>query len=331
MIANRLWLVFLGVSACVVVEGVEDTPFVTSQLPQTEWEAYFTGPLLAPVGTVMPVGNYDVEPYFFYIVNNGTYDNHWRAHKTPNIYSVIPALFLNVGLLKRVDCGAILPVSYNYSQGRRDVGMGDINAFVGFQILEEGDSVWAPWVKLALVGVFPAGRYQRFNPQKPLISSHGNGTWGTGLDLVFYKLLHIKDEKFLSMNLSFTYTWYTKFSVEGFNTYGGGFGTHGRIDPGNTFVGSFSFEYSFNRYWAFAMDTIYYHFDADLFNGCPGWVMPGIPASVGDPSSEQITLSPALEYNFNQNFGIIGGCWFTVTGRNANRFRSGVIAFNMLF
>lgn len=331
MIVSKLRFIFLGISCCSLIQAVEDIPFVTAQVPKTEWDAYFTGPLLAPAGTVMPKGSYDIQPYFFYTANNGRYDSHWHAHKTPNIYSVTTAVFLNVGLMNRVDFGILLPVNYNYGQGEKDVGMGDINAFLGFQLLEEGESLWAPWVKLAVVGVFPSGRFQQFNAQKPFVGSHGDGAWGGGLDLIFYKLLHIKDENFLSLNLSITYTLFSRVFVEGFNTYGGGFGTRGRIDPGASLVGSFSFEYSFNRYWAFAMDTIYYHIEADTFRGCPGWIAPGLPATTGEPSSEQVTLSPALEYNFNQNFGIIGGVWFTIAGRNIGRFTSGVVSVNMLF
>jgi hypothetical protein len=58
---------------------------------------------------------------------------------------------------------------------------------------------------------------------------------------------------------------------------------------------------------------------------------PAVPAPLGFDTSIQISLAPAIEYNFNQYFGIICGSWFSIFGRNAAIFRSGIIAFNYYY
>ena len=113
--------------------------------------------------------------------------------------------------------------------------------------------------------------------------------------------------------------------VHGFNTYGGGYGTKGRVLPGNIAQGIFSFELTLTQNWALAMDTVYTHTDRTQFFGTLGTTSTGAPATVGTPSQEQLSFSPAIEYNFSANFGIIIGAWVSAIGRNSEVFRSGVI------
>ena len=296
----------------------------------TEWQSYFTGSLLAPTGTVLPVGHYDIEPYLFYTVTNGAYDQHWRAHKTPNFYSATAQLYANAGLTEWMDFEVYIPVAFNHTSGQSDFGLADVATFLGFQLYPDNAYLWRPGVQLTINELLPLGKYNRLNPDKQKTDWFGNGSWGTGLSLIFYKLVHIEKEKFLSLNVNFTYTLFSKVKVEGFNAYGGGFGTEGTVKPGNNFGAGFSFEYSFTRYWAIAVDTIYQHLDKDRFSRKESCTK-GTLSKVGYPSSEQISLSPAIEYNFNTHLGIIGGIWFTIMGRNSNRFQSAVIAVNYVY
>ena len=92
-------------------------------------------------------------------------------------------------------------------------------------------------------------------------------------------------------------------------------------------MGIVSFEFILNQKWVLAPDNVYIHADATQFYGTLGTTAAGLPATVGTPSSEQISLAPAIEYNFSANFGIEAGCWFAAWGRNTTEFRSGVINF----
>ncbi len=94
--------------------------------------------------------------------------------------------------------------------------------------------------------------------------------------------------------------------------------------PGNTFQGIISFELSLSQNWVLAVDNVYTHVDETQFCGTVGTVG-AAPATVGEPSSEQVSFAPAFEYNFSSDFGICVGCWFTAWGRNSTQFRSGVV------
>ncbi|HEV7737507.1 MAG TPA: hypothetical protein VGO47_09080, partial [Chlamydiales bacterium] len=127
----------------------------------------------------------------------------------------------------------------------------------------------------------------------------------------------------------------------------GGFGTKGKIMPGNSFQSIVSFEYTLTQNWVLALDNVYMHTDATQFCGNPGTNAPdvgvGVPSSgtgvsvsvpvatIGTPSSEQVSFAPAIEYNFSRNFGIIAGCWFTAWGRNSTEFRSAIINFDYTY
>ena len=95
--------------------------------------------------------------------------------------------------------------------------------------------------------------------------------------------------------------------------------------PGKTFQGIVSFELSLTQNWVLALDNVYTHVDESRFYGTVGTDGTGAAASVGEPTSEQISFAPAIEYNFSGNFGIIVGAWVTGWGRNSEIFRSGVI------
>ncbi|MES2122546.1 MAG: hypothetical protein V4492_07205, partial [Chlamydiota bacterium] len=79
---------------------------------------------------------------------------------------------------------------------------------------------------------------------------------------------------------------------------------------------------------ALALDIQYQHNNKTRFSGHKGRTR-GVRNVVGGPSSEQFSLAPAFEYNFTYNVGLIAGCWFTVAGRNALEFASGVVAINI--
>ena len=53
------------------------------------------------------------------------------------------------------------------------------------------------------------------------------------------------------------------------------------------------------------------------------------PIRAGEGNTYHVSLSPAIEYNFNANVGIIAGPWFSVMGKNSARFRSAVVAINI--
>ena len=124
------------------------------------------------------------------------------------------------------------------------------------------------------------------------------------------------------------YTIPNSVHVKGYNLYGGGHHTRGTIYPGQSLVVLFGFEISLTQRWAIANDIQYLHVNKTHFKGRKGKTN-GVKNVVGFPSSEQFSLAPAIEYDFSAYVGVIAGVWFSVAGRNALDFASGVVAVNI--
>jgi hypothetical protein len=156
----------------------------------------------------------------------------------------------------------------------------------------------------------------------------GLGNWSPRLGITLSHHYYLLGLHYIALRLSGNYNFSTDVHVKGFNAYGGGKGTRGRVDPGNLLVVFLGLEYSLTQDWALALDLDYTHSDKTTFHGKRGRAE-GLPNSVGSPSSEQFNLAPAIEYNWSENVGIIAGAWFTVAGRNSTNFAIGVVAINI--
>ena len=79
------------------------------------------------------------------------------------------------------------------------------------------------------------------------------------------------------------------------------------------------------------MDLAYFTTNKTTFSGTAGTTAAGLPATTGGPSSDQLSVAPAVEYNATSNLGFIGGVWFSVWGRNSNAFVSGILSLVYVF
>jgi hypothetical protein len=281
---------------------------------------WLTGSLLSPAGTVVPEGHGKLKNYLFITVDTGRYDSDWKVHSQPSFYRINPRLNWRFGLTEWMDIQVIPQLFYNITQGESSVHVGDFPVALEFQLIDATAYKWFPGVKLSLREIFPTGKYQKLNPRKKRTDATGNGSFGSQPGLVFYKLYALKDAHFLTAKLTVDYAFYTSVHVKGFNEFGGGYGTNGKVCPGSFLQTLLSFEYTIDENWVFAIDGVYYHRNKNSFSGTTS-------APVGGPSSDQISFAPALEYNYSDNFGIIAGVWATIWGRNATQFTSGVVNF----
>ena len=64
----------------------------------------------------------------------------------------------------------------------------------------------------------------------------------------------------------------------------------------------------------------------NTFKGTPGKTSDNQIASVGGKQIYQLSLAPAIEWNFNPNLGLIFGSWFSIYGKNCDRFESYVLS-----
>lgn len=290
-----------------------------------KYQAWLTGPLIAPTGSVTPAGRIDFEPYLYVTVNTGAYDSKGGAHSLPNFYSISSQAEGIFGLTSWLDVEILTDIVYNTTQGASSFNLGDQLLEFDFKLYSPYNAGWYPGVKLSLSETFPTGKYQKLTPRHKLTDSTGLGSFQTTANLVFYKIYHIHAHHFLSATFDLQYNVPAPVHVKGLNAYGGGPGTSGTVYPGCSFQTILSFEFTLNQNWALAIDNVYTHFNKTRFRGKQG------TAPTGRPSSEQWSFAPAIEYNFSYNFGIIAGAWVTGFGRNSAQFRSGVVAVNLYF
>jgi hypothetical protein len=315
----------------VSILGADTQPYAPAGPPEVPPTPWLTGPLIAPTGQVIPFGSFDLEAYVYATTNTGTYNQNWNTVSAEhNFFSLNPQFFWFFGLTSWMDINIIPQFFYNTTNGQHSWNFGDLPVALDFQLMSVGYTPYFPGIKFTVRETFPTGPYQNLDPNKLLTDQSGAGTFGTTFNLVLYDVYHIKDHFFISTTYSLAYTVTTPVHVHGFNTYGGGYGTDGYALPGQTFQAIMSFEFALSQNWVIALDNVYTHVNATQFYGNPGTLLPGGrggAANVGQPSSEQISFAPAIEYNFGSNFGICAGCWFSAWGRNSTRFVSGVIEF----
>lgn len=300
----------------------------TPEVPAGSLSPWLTGSLLAPAGEVVQKGHYSIQSYFQFNTLTGVYDRNWHYTSKPNFFNFTLLTQLIVGVTKWIDFEAILQMQSNSTQGQSSTLFGDLPLSLGFQLLATDKFKWFPGIKLALTETFPTGKYQKLNPHKKDTDVSGAGSFATAADLIFYKVYHLTGLHFLSTTASFGYTYYAPVHVRGFNFYEGGPGCAGKVYPGNSWGVDLSFEFTFDKNWAIALDNVYTSFDKDRFRGSPG-ITPllSTPGVVGRPSSATLSFAPALEYNFNQHWGVIAGAWFSAIGRNSAVFRNAILSF----
>lgn len=294
----------------------------------SEFEPWFTGPLLAPAAVVVPVGHTNWEPYLYVTDNIGIYDHHWKHVTKGKSVTVNPLLDVTHGLTKWMDIQIITPLIWNFKDKQNDLRYGDTTIYFGFQVLRDKRNTWWPDLRITVQESFPSGHYEYFDPKKKGTDNSGNGSFQTGFSFNFQKLFYLHP-RLLRVRFNAAYMFPSVVHVHSFNAYGGGFSTNGKVHPGGKFSTILAFEYTITQQLCAALD-IQYIWDAKRkFNGNPGILRDGEVPSLKGPPQDQLSLAPALEYNFSGNIGIVAGVWFSVLGKQSRDFISGVFAVNI--
>jgi len=298
-------------------------------VPESLQGPWLTGPLLAPSGHAIPYHHTNYEPYFYWTEIHGRYDKNWEGHSRPTFTQAIIQPTFQWGILPRVEFDIAPTVLWNHTQGQSKWCLADNPIVFGIQLLNDQPGKWWPAIKWKLAFFIPTGKYQRLDPKKKRTDLGGTGSLMPGTALVFSRLFHFSGAHYLAARYYIAYFMPTPVHVKGFNAYGGAKHTHGTAYPGNMFLTILGLEYTLNKNWVLASDIQYQHFNKTRFSGRHGKDTAGQRAKVGGPSQEQISIAPAIEYNWNEWAGVIGGAWFTIAGRNSVQFLSWVFAINI--
>lgn len=280
---------------------------------------WYTGPLITGSSNVLPAGKFNIQPYLYLLDFFAKFDKHGKPHSIPNWFQAREILVFQYGITDRVNGVVQSNFVQNSQKGHHASHFGDTTLALNIGLFKEGK--YTPGLLFAVTESFPSGRYQRFNPKKGEIETSGTGAFMTTFTLNFGKVVWwwMLDHP-MEFRLSLNYQVSSRVEVHGFNAYGGGFNTKGKVHPGNAFAADIGYQFSFTQQWVLALDIVYAFFLKTTFSGRPGFDAAGNIAKVEVPFNDNFSLLPALEYNWNENLGATAGVWFSPWGRNSLQF-----------
>jgi hypothetical protein len=327
----KSWQKCIAVGSLALILKVQGADLAVQDIEfnKTVKMPWFSGTLISPGGYVVPKGHYNLQPYFYWAHIDGQYDARWKFQKqdATDIATIIIPFKMGIG--SGFDWG-ITPAFYGrYHMDQKHYGVTDWVIGASYQILDAELTDPYPGIKLIFKSVIPLGKYQHLDPKKKRTDVAGDGNWWPTLGFGFSKLWSLGNSYFFELNGGILYFFSTPVWVNGYNTYGGYKNTHAKVYNGNVTGYNLSFEVNLSQRWGFTCDFLYKHKNSTTYKGNPGVLPNGKRLSLKSPSNENISISPAFQYNFNANMGIIAGFWFSVAGRNTSHFRNGVLTFNL--
>jgi hypothetical protein len=290
---------------------------------------WYTGPLITPSSVVVPAGHINFEPYIYVLANSGFYDSHGNVVKEDLSWVNSFQPIIQIGLTSWMDIQFLPTIVYNYNKHHAQWLYSDSQIILDFQLLSPKHiDDWTPYIKFFLIEIFPTGQYRNLNPKKRGVDLSGTGSFRTVPGIVIGELFHLWAHHFIIARLALQYDLPAPVHLKGFNAYGGGYGTNARFFPAQSLELTIGVELTLSKNWVLACDFEGLWTQKTHYSGNPGKNADGTPAILGVKASSQYAFAPALEYNWSESLGIIGGSWFTFAGCNAPRFWSAVLAVN---
>lgn len=287
-----------------------------------EEKPWFTGPIITPSARVVPQGHINLEPYAFWTEVNGVYDNNWHASSIEKFYSINTLLVAKFGIADRINLSIVPQSVYNHSHGHSESGFADLPIGIEYQLISPDESKFP--LKLSVQEIFPIARFDELDRENFGTDLIGAGSYTTTIGLTVSNLHHFQGDNYLQTRLNCVFGVPAPFEVSGINVFGGDPTTNGKVFPGVFGIMTFGAEYSLTKNWVLALDLVGQIYGRDRFKG--ETILP-----VGLPTFVQFIAAPAIEYNFNEDVGIIVGSTFTFAGKNAPRFYNIVAALNWFF
>ena len=291
---------------------------------------WYSGPLLAGSAHILPPGAINTQPYLFFTTNYGSYTARRHHKKEDNTFILNPENVLQIGILPKLQFTLVNSAVYQTQNGIHSGGYGDTQISLGLEIFKE--EAYLPAIAFYVAESFPTGKFERGNGSKSGLDLTGNGAFVTSVQVTSSKVVWWVFEHPMQIRLNFTSDIYSsKIPVKGINAYGGYHDTKGTVTKGNTMQWNFSYEGSITQNWVVAVDVVYEYNNNSTFKGMAGVDSNGMEAVVGNASSDVLSIAPAIEYNIDENSGLLVGFWMSVYGRNTAQFASGVLTYQITF
>jgi len=290
---------------------------------------YYTGPLITPSAAMIPPGNIMIQPYVFVADNYAAFNKDRKSISLPsNLVSlVLNPIFFQFGITDTVDMSVQYAGVMNWQSGEFGGGLIDVQSTLGFIIYRE--TLYIPQFKFTITETFPTGKYKNLSFNGLGLNGIGGGAYTTQFGLAASKVLFWATLHPFRVRAFAGYALSTPAHIENFNSYGGGFGAHGTVHPGNALSLDLAGELSLTQKWVLALDIVYKSVNRRSFSGNPGRLADGTPSTVAAGYKDNLSLAPAIEYNWSPTMGFVGGAWFSVYGRSTLNFVQAVLSVYM--
>lgn len=287
------------------------TAIFAQEARQSPDDAWWTGPVVAYSARSLPQGHLLIEPYLYDVT----------ANRTDGLHSFTYFLY---GATDRLTVGFAPDIAFNSVRGAADssgVHLGDTTLRAQYMLTAMDTETGVPDLALAVLQNLPTGKYDHLGRAS---DGFGNGSYATTLALYSQMAWWMPNGRLLRTRLNLSETLSPRVPVTGASVYGTTPDFLGNAQPGNQFSGVIAFEYSVTRSWVLALDLIYNHGNATVTRGFEA----GNLARINSGSSDGYGFTPALEYNWNANLGVIAGVRVFPDSHNVKANVTPVVAIN---
>ncbi len=312
---------------------------------------WLTGPLLALPAQTIAKGHVTAYISVDSAISDAIYNQHWQISSQRTFTTAQISPQLAYGLTDNLDLQYNILYLINGNHRITYEHMGDTSIILGYQALSQQKNDAYPDLRITLQEVIPTGLYNNFTPANNGAEATGMGSYQTSLGFNFQYLSKLTKDNYLNSLFSMAYTYAGAAHIRGLSTYGGTSQTKGRINPGNAISFDIASELTLTQNWVAVIEANYIYQQASRFRGIVGERSATDPLPVmttrtprfshrrlptrhnigqpdiGSGNLAQISLAPALEYNFSANYGVIAGTWLTLAGKNTPEFITPMIQF----
>jgi len=278
---------------------------------QSPDDAWWTGPLVTYSARSLPQGHMLIEPYL--------YDVSTRDSDTVHSFT-----YVLYGLTNKLTVGFAPDFAWSSVKNGQDSSgphLGDVTLRAQYSLVQMDAEKFLPDIAVAVLQNLPAGKYDRLSRAA---DGFGAGNYATTLAVYSQMLWWMPNGRLLRTRLDIMETLSPDVPVRDASVYGTGPGFLGHAAPSNQLSVQTGFEYSLTREWVLATDLVWFHNDPTLTVGTVG----GVPVTLDSRNSDVFGYSPAIEYNWSPNAGIIAGVRVFAPAHHARASVTPAIAFN---
>lgn len=297
-------------------------------------EANYTGTLITSNPNTIGKGALILTPQFFYLYANERYDRSGRSEKLSHPYSQWQFLLpIAYGITPRLTGKLNLGAAHTSENGRHTTAMRATDASVRLQYLLVAPSAdgTSPAVSAFVQHNLITASYDSLRDHA--FDGMGSGARRTTLSLLAQQLFLMPNGRPLRVRGQLLWSPQPPaVRLRDVSVYSTPKGFRGRYRPGTQLTLSLGAEYSLDPRWALAMDIT-------ATRQGRAWLDGGIRHKDGRLSAMQRTdhyssvysVTPGVEYAFNNRYNLIVGAQVSVAGHNTRSFVSPRAALNMIY